>query len=252
LHSWNIAIGNFFFHYRNALFPLIVVFGCLLLRPKVMFESVILDWILSATGVVVAIVGEAVRLFTIGFQYIHRGGKDGKVYASRLVRGGMYGVTRNPMYVGNGLICIGMIMHLGSPAGYLILIPFFLFVYQAIIAAEESYLQNRFGSDYDDYAAAVNRITPSLSSVRESFAGMRFDWRRSIKKDLGTIAGLTIGLNLVPVWRTYFLHHAGATKAAGLRAFWLILAIGLVYFILLKLKRSNRLFQASANLQKSR
>ena len=252
MHAWNIAIGNFLFHYRNALFPLIVISGCLLLRPQVMFGSVALDWIMSATGAVVAVLGEAVRLVTIGFQYIHRGGKDGKVYAKRLVRGGMYGITRNPMYVGNGLICVGMIVYLGSPVGYVILIPFFLFVYQAIIAAEESYLQQKFGSDYAAYAASVNRIVPSLSSVRESFAGMRFEWRRSIKKDLGTIAGLTIGLNLVPVWRTYFLHDAAATKAAGLRGFGLILTIMLAYFILLKLKHRNRLFRNLPKLQKSR
>ena len=250
MHSWNIAIGNFFFRYRNALFPLIIAFGFLLLRPQPMFGNMF-DWILGAMGVVFAVLGEAIRLATIGFQYIHRGGKDGKVYAKRLVRGGMYGITRNPMYLGNGLICVGMIMYLGSPAGYFTLIPFFLFVYHAIIAAEESYLQKQFGSDYDAYAATVNRIIPSFSSVRESFARMRFDWRRSIKKDLGTIAGLTIGLNVVPVWRSYFLHHAAATHRAGLRAFWLILAISLVYFILLKLKHANRLFRA-ANWHKSR
>ena len=48
------------------------------------------------------------------------------------------------MYVGNGLISIGMTMLLGSPMGYLILIPFFLFVYQAIVAAEEAYLRKKF------------------------------------------------------------------------------------------------------------
>jgi protein-S-isoprenylcysteine O-methyltransferase Ste14 len=251
MQSWNITIGNFFFRYRNALFPLVFVLGSLLLRPQVMFGSLMMDRILSVAGFVVALLGEAVRLITIGFQYIHRGGKDGKVYAGRLVCGGMYGVTRNPMYVGNGLISIGMTMLLGSPLGYLILIPFFLFVYQAIIAAEEAYLRDKFGSEYDDYALRVSRIIPSLSSISESFADMRFDWRRSIKKDLGTIASLTIGLNVVPVWRTYFLYDTGATKTAGVRAFWLILVITIIYLVLLKLKRSNRLFQESTGPQNS-
>jgi protein-S-isoprenylcysteine O-methyltransferase Ste14 len=251
MQSWNITIGNFFFRYRNALFPLVFVLGSLLLRPQVMFGRLMMDRILSVAGFVVALLGEAVRLITIGFQYIHRGGKDGKVYAGRLVCGGMYGVTRNPMYVGNGLISIGMTMLLGSPLGYLILIPFFLFVYQAIIAAEEAYLRDKFGSEYDDYALRVSRIIPSLSSISESFADMRFDWRRSIKKDLGTIASLTIGLNVVPVWRTYFLYDTGATKSAAVRAFWLILVIMIIYLVLLKLKRSNRLFQESTGPQNS-
>jgi len=247
LQSVNIAIGNFFFRYRNALFPLIFVFGSLLLRPQLMFGSLAADRLFAAVGAALALLGEAVRLITIGFEYIHRGGKDGKVYAGRLVRGGMYAITRNPMYVGNGLIAIGMTIYFGSPVGFLILIPFFLFVYQAIIAAEEAYLRNKFLAEYDDYASAVNRIIPALGSAREAFKGMRFDWRRSITKDLGTIAGLTIGLNLVPVWRSYFLYDAAATRTTAIRAFLLILAINALYFILLRLKRSKRLFQNPAS-----
>ena len=216
-----------------------------------MFDSVIADQLLAMVGLIIVLLGEAVRLITIGFQYIHRGGKDGKVYAGRLVRGGMYGITRNPMYVGNGLITIGMTMYFGSPLGYLVVIPFFLFVYQAIIAAEEAYLQNKFAAEYADYDLNVNRIIPAFGSVREAFKGMRFDWRRSINKDMGTIAGLTIGLNLVPVWRAYFLHDEAVAKAAFLRACWSILAITAVYLILRKLKRDHRLFQESADAQKS-
>lgn len=243
MQSINIAVGNFFFRYRNALFPMIFVFGSLLFQPRLMFGSLLADRILSVIGVLLALLGQAVRLVTIGFEYIHRGGKDGKVYAGRLVRGGMYGITRNPMYVGNGLIAVGMIVYFGSPLGYVILIPFFLFVYQAIIAAEEAYLQKKFLADYDDYAASVNRIVPALGSVRQAFAGMAFDWRRSIKKDLGTIVGLTIGLNLIPVWRSYWLYDVATTRSTAIRAALIILTITASYLILLKLKRSNRLLK---------
>jgi nitric oxide reductase large subunit len=147
------------------------------------------------------------------------------------------------MYVGNALIAIGMTMHFGSPLGYLVLIPLFLFVYQAIVAAEEAYLRDKFGADYADYEKSVNRYLPSLSRVRESFAGMGFDWRKSIKKDLGTVVGLTIGLILLPVWRTYFLHGLEATEAAAMRALWLTLGVTALYLFLLKLKKSDRLFK---------
>jgi protein-S-isoprenylcysteine O-methyltransferase Ste14 len=250
LHSWNIAIGNFFFRYRNALFPLIMVVVALTLHPHIMFDNLIVDRFLVLTGVVLALLGQAVRLITIGFDYIHRGGKDGQVYAGRLVRGGVYGITRNPMYVGNALIAIGMTMYFGSPWGYLVVIPFFLFVYQAIIAAEESYLREKFGSEYEDYENSVHRFVPKLSRVHESFAGMRFDWRRSIKKDLGTIVGLTVGLILVPVWRAYFLQGLGAAELAALRALWLTLGVMALYLFLLKRKRSGRLFKMSETLEK--
>jgi protein-S-isoprenylcysteine O-methyltransferase Ste14 len=249
LYSWNIAVGNFFFRYRNALFPLVIVVASLTLRPEVILQSWIVDRVLGLAGIVIALTGQAVRLITIGFDYIHRGGKDGKVYAGRLVRGGIYGLTRNPMYLGNSLIAIGVTMLMGAPLGYLIVIPFFLFVYQAIIAAEEAYLRNKFGAEYEDYEANVNRIVPSLSRIKESFAGMRFDWRRSIKKDIGTVVGLTIGLNILPVWRSYFLYDTGTTKLAAIRAVWIVLAITIVYLVLLKMKRSKRLFQQPSNVK---
>lgn len=247
MYSWNIAVGNFFFRYRNALFPLVIVVASLTLRPEVILQSWIVDRVLGLAGIVIALTGQAVRLITIGFDYIHRGGKDGKVYAGRLVRGGIYGLTRNPMYLGNSLIAIGVTMLMGSPLGYLIVIPFFLFVYQAIIAAEEAYLRDKFGAEYEDYEANVNRIVPSMSRIKESFAGMRFDWRRSIKKDIGTVVGLTIGLNILPVWRSYFLYDSGTTKLAAIRAVWIVLAITIVYLVLLKMKRSKRLFQQPSN-----
>jgi hypothetical protein len=42
-----------------------------------------------------------------------------------------------------------MTMHFGSPLGYFILIPLFLFVYQAIVAAEEAY----DGDEWDESVA---------------------------------------------------------------------------------------------------
>lgn len=208
-----------------------------------MFDSVVLDELLGAIGIGLALLGQSVRLITIGFEYIHRGGKHGKVYAGQMVRGGMYGLTRNPMYLGNGLIVIGVIMLLGSPLGYLILIPFFLFVYQAIIAAEEDYLRAKFGTEYDDYVTTVPRIVPSLSGMKEAFKNTCFDWRRSIRKDIGTIAGLIIGLNIIPVWRSYFLHPWQTALSAAVRGLWIILGITIIYVFLLNLKHSNRLFQ---------
>lgn len=97
MHSLKVVSGNFFFRYRNALFPLVLTIGALALRPTIMFDNLVADRILRVFGVILALLGEAVRVATIGFEYIHRGGKDGQVYAGRLVRRGVYGITRNPM-----------------------------------------------------------------------------------------------------------------------------------------------------------
>jgi len=251
LHSWNISTGNFFFRYRNALFPLIFIFAAITLRPSIILGNVLLDRFLMYTGIGLALLGQAVRLATIGFEYIHRGGKNGQVHARHLVCGGVYGITRNPMYVGNVLIAIGMTMLFGAPLGYLLLIPLFLFVYQAIVAAEEAYLSDKFGSEYIAYCSSVNRFLPTIDRIPGAFADMRFDWRHSLRRDMGTVVGLAIGLIFVPVWRTYFLDGWDATQGAAMRAFFLSGVIGVVYIFLVILKKNKLLFHSAGRRRRS-
>jgi hypothetical protein len=72
---------------------------------------------------------------------------------------------------------------------------------------------------------------------------MCFNWRRSFKKDLGTVVGLTMGFILTPVWRTYSLYGWDAAKTPAFSALKISIVLTLVYLVVLKLKRTNRLFQ---------
>ena len=226
-HLLNVALGNFFFKHRNTLFPLLFAAVALFGRPRIL-GPVWLDDLLVLGGAAVALLGQAVRLWTIGYEYIERGGKEGKVYASRLVQGGVYALTRNPMYLGNGLIAIGMTMVTGAPRIYFFVLPFFLFVYQALIVAEEVYLRRTFGSDYGQYCASVPRLIPAWSRARQVLGGLSYDWRRAVRKELSTLAGLGMGLTLLPLWRTYWLegwHAATAAAPLHLGAALLVLAL---------------------------
>jgi protein-S-isoprenylcysteine O-methyltransferase Ste14 len=242
VRSWNIAIGNFFFRYRNALFPLVFLLSVIVLRPQLLLGSPTVNRFVIVLGITLAVFGQSFRLITIGWEYIHRGGKDGKVYAQRLVKRGMYGITRNPMYVGNALIAVGMALSTCSPIVYGLIIPFFLFVYQAIVSAEEHYLRNKFGAEYEAYCARVNRFIPSVHLIPEVFSGMRYNVVLALRHDLSTVVGLAIGLIAVPVWRTYFLEGLPEAQTAAVRAVVISSAVGLVYAPLLYLKKHKRLF----------
>ena len=43
IESINVAVGNFFFQYRNGLFPVIFILAALTLRPSIMFDSPLAD-----------------------------------------------------------------------------------------------------------------------------------------------------------------------------------------------------------------
>ena len=244
-----VAIGNFFFRYRNVAFPVVFALTVLAVRPVVFFGHPATDRLLIQLGVLIAITGQLLRLLTIGYDYIDRGGKNKQVYASRLVHGGIYGITRNPMYLGNLLIATGLAMVTGAPLAYLLVIPLFLFIYLTIIAAEEAYLHERFGRDYDAYCAQVNRFLPTLRRIPQSFTGLHYDWRRATRKDLGTLTGVLLGLILLPVWRTYFLLGLNAAKTQARGA--LLAAAGVLfgYWLLHALKKRRRLFYTPLDTQ---
>lgn len=209
----HVAAGNFFFRWRNSLFPLMFTFLAVLAYPASLTGSPAGDRALIRGGALLALVGQAIRLITIGHQYIERGGKRGKVFASSLVVGGVYAHVRNPMYVGNLLMVAGLLLYSGAPVAIGIGLPFFLYVYLAIISAEEGYLAAKFGADYQRYCHEVPSLVPRLSGWRETFAGSTFDWRRALRKDYGTVYALALGLLFLPVWRTWFLEGSAAARS---------------------------------------
>jgi protein-S-isoprenylcysteine O-methyltransferase Ste14 len=178
------AAGNFLFRYRNALFPVACVL--LFLPGPDPFPDPLQA---AAVGAVVAALGQLVRAATIGLRYIVRGGRNRRVYAEDLVTEGIYAHTRNPMYVGNLLIMIGLAIASNSWVTIGVAVPLGLFMYASIVAAEEHYLRQRFGAAFDAYCQDVPRWLPRLSGLGHTLASMRFHWRRLVVKEYGTPFG---------------------------------------------------------------
>lgn len=77
--------------------------------------------------------------------------------AARLVTGGVYRVTRNPMYLGMALLLVAWAVLLGSLPS-LLLVPFFvLYLNRFQIAPEERVLLQKFGRAYREYQKRVRR-----------------------------------------------------------------------------------------------
>ena len=245
LRRFNIAAGRFFFRRRNTLFPIAFSIFLLTLRTHLSLGHSAFHRLQTWTGFLVAIAGELVRLGTIGFEYIERGGKQGRVHANRLVQKGFYGLTRNPMYVGNLLIATGIVMASGAPLAYVTVIPFFCFVYQAIVSAEEEFLRGKFGREYEDYCARVPRFLPSFRGWRQAFSETRFNWRRPFKQDLSTVAWVGMVLVALPCWRAYSLRGWASTKTLAWRTGISEMGILAFYgFLILLKKQKSPLFYA--------
>ena len=194
-----VAIGNFLFRYRNGIFPL--VYALLLFKSRPLLP----DYRLAVLGgFLIALTGQLLRAITIGLEYIKRGGRHRQVYADYLVQGGVFAHCRNPLYLGNFLILLGVGLASNSLLFFTTVIIFFPFAYWAIIAAEENYLRNKFGQEFENYCACVNRLLPNFVGFRRTLTGMRFNWRRLIIAEYGStyiwLAGITL-VTLKNVWQ---------------------------------------------------
>lgn len=77
--------------------------------------------------------------------------------ASALVQTGVFGLTRNPMYLGMLMVLIGWAAYLGNAASLLAL-PLFVWLLNTLqIKPEERILKQRFGEHFVRYAARVRR-----------------------------------------------------------------------------------------------
>lgn len=236
-----IGYGNFLFKYRNIVFPLVLLILLTRFRPGFIANNRIYDICLDATGILVTIFGQGVRAMVIGLAYIKRGGVNKKVHADDLVVSGIFAHCRNPLYLGNLMIILGLLIVHNSIWVYVLGLSFFLISYSAIVMAEEVYLLDKFGDAYRDYCNRTGRWSFNFHGLRETFSKMHFNWRRVILKDYTTMMTWTITLSLLLGWQTitfYGLENAGDTLIYLSVVITLLLTTGLYVRLL---KKSGRL-----------
>lgn len=235
-----IQIGNFFFRYRNYLF--IFLYLALFIPSPPIFserdfgpEFYLYPLII---GLGITITGQLIRGATISLAYIVRGGRDKKVYADQLVTNGIFAHCRNPLYVGNILMLAGVGVLANSLLYLLIFIPLFLFIYQAIVLAEENFLRGKFGDQFDAYAKRVHRWLINPAGLSKTLSGMHFFWKRWLIKEYNTQVIWLMGITLI-----IFFTYTNWQWDTDTRNKWfalVVLVLAIYYFTVRYLKKSGK------------
>lgn len=76
---------------------------------------------------------------------------------------GVYRLSRNPMYIGSSLMCVGACLFALHPVNFLLL-AIMLGVHHRIVLKEEEFLEQRFGQRWLDYKARTPRYVGALVS----------------------------------------------------------------------------------------
>lgn len=78
-------------------------------------------------------------------------------HAKHLVTSGIYRHSRNPIYLGDAVILLGMVVWFGNWLGLVVVALFALFLDRVQIRAEEQALGRLFGEGYRNYVSRTRR-----------------------------------------------------------------------------------------------
>lgn len=76
---------------------------------------------------------------------------------SKVVQTGVYAISRNPLYLAGVLFIFGIALALDNLWTLVTLLVSMVLCHYILIIPEERYLADKFGRDYEKYAASVHR-----------------------------------------------------------------------------------------------
>ena len=126
------SIARFLVRRRVTIGFVVAAAALLLARPT---------WTTWTSGLLIASFGEGIRLWAAGHLQKSR----------EVTRSGPYRWTRHPLYVGSGIIALGVVIAARSALVALLGAAYIGITIPMAIRAEEHYLQRTFGPTYDLY-----------------------------------------------------------------------------------------------------
>jgi protein-S-isoprenylcysteine O-methyltransferase Ste14 len=199
-------LGGWLFRHRTSL-PIPIAIVILVVPAGPSSHAPLVVW----SGVAVTLIGEAIRLWGV-----HHIGVISRTRSERLgplIDTGPFARVRNPLYVGNTLLWIGLALTAGLAWFAPIVLVALGAEYHAIVRWEEQLLESRLGETYRDYAARVPRWIPRTFADHDDQRGnddqrrdrrtrgeenaSAYSWRATLFSERGTLVAIFAGYVLL-------------------------------------------------------
>lgn len=172
--------GNWLFRWRSYV-PLIIIAMFLIALREFSDPNHSLR-VEEAICFFVSFLGLGVRIFTVGHTPKGTSGRNTKKQvAETLNTDGIYSVVRNPLYLGNFLMGLGIALYVSWWWPTLIYTLIFWLYYERIIFAEEAFLKKKFGQQYLDWAEKTPVFIPEFTHYQQ--ANLPFSLKNALKRE---------------------------------------------------------------------
>jgi protein-S-isoprenylcysteine O-methyltransferase Ste14 len=200
------TLGNRLFRWRSYL-PLamgaLFILALLSRRHPAMAPHLEQAW--QFYCLLVSFIGLGIRFYTVGYAPRGTSGRNtrGQV-ADTLNTTGMYAVVRNPLYLGNFIIWLGLALLVNVWWCTLIVALSFIIFYERIIFAEEKFLRQKFEAAFLDWTANTPAIIPRLKNWRPP--ELSFSWKSALAREYSSffaaIASFTVLAIIKDSWQS--------------------------------------------------
>jgi protein-S-isoprenylcysteine O-methyltransferase Ste14 len=194
--DWKLAIGNFLFKHRSFTPVPLIVGVFIIFKPIDLGNN---NLIINILGLMVALLGETIRVFAVGYSFPGTSGRESYLRADALNATGIYSIVRNPLYIGNFLIFTGLVTVFANPYAVSVFALFLIMQYYFVILAEEHFLKGKYGPEYDDYRRRVKRVAPTFGDYRKN--RNPFNLKKVVFKENDSIFNMLIMFALVLLYK---------------------------------------------------
>lgn len=207
IHSFEKS-GNYLFRNRSLIpvvlfvlaVPVIYLTDTYLLTPtaRVVLQTVAIG--LSALGFFI----RAITIGTTPAGTSGRNTREGQV-AEVLNNTGIYSMVRHPLYLGNYLMWIGIVLFTYNLYFVIIVSLAFWLYYERIMFAEERFLERKFGETYLKWSMTAPAFVPSFKNYRKNV--IPFSFKSVLRREYSGVLAMVFGFAFVDNLRHYFQYE---------------------------------------------
>jgi protein-S-isoprenylcysteine O-methyltransferase Ste14 len=195
----------------------------------------------ESIAVIVSFLGLGVRCLTAGFAPRGTSGRNTRWQAAETLNTtGIYSLTRNPLYLGNFIIMLGVTLFIEVWWLALIVWVGFWLYYERIIFTEEEFLRQKFGSEFIAWAVKTPMIIPNFKNWRKP--SLPFSFKTVLRREFSTYFAIVAVYFFLEIAEELFTEKRFFVHSSWLIFFFVSMAI---YFTLLILKKKTHILDVS-------
>ncbi|MCD8519758.1 MAG: isoprenylcysteine carboxylmethyltransferase family protein [Alphaproteobacteria bacterium] len=201
--------GNFLFRWRSFLPLFFIIPGFFAISESVLIEEKygdFLEEIWVYFSFIVSLCGLAIRWVSVGYVPAGTSGRNTKMQrANYLNTTGLYSVVKNPLYLGNFIAMLGVVMSL--KVWWLVALgslTYWIYI-ERVIVAEEKFLTTKFGQRYIEWAARTPIFIPDFRLWRAPV--MPFSFKTVLRREYNGLMAVCSAFFLMEVMVDVFVER---------------------------------------------